>query len=89
MSERVSESKSSVKDGNGNGSVKVKEQGQGQLSVTNGIDDAACERALAEGVGIEFRNVTFNYPSQPKEKGLKGVSFTVAPGRSKSGPSLC
>lgn len=80
MSERVSESKSSVKDGNGNGSVKVKEQGQGQLSVTNGIDDAACERALAEGVGIEFRNVTFNYPSQPKEKGLKGVSFTVAPG---------
>ena len=87
MSERVSESKSSVKDGNGNGSVKVKEQGQ--LSVINGIDDAACERALAEGVGIEFRNVTFNYPSQPKEKGLKGVSFTVAPGRSKSGPSLC
>jgi ABC-type transport system involved in Fe-S cluster assembly fused permease/ATPase subunit len=32
------------------------------------------------GAKIDFKDIHFNYPSQPVEKGLKGVSFTVLPG---------
>ena len=31
-------------------------------------------------VAIEFDNVVFNYPTQPKERGLKGLSFTIKRG---------
>jgi ABC-type transport system involved in Fe-S cluster assembly fused permease/ATPase subunit len=34
----------------------------------------------SKGVSVDFENVSFNYPGQPKSKGLKGVSFHVAPG---------
>ena len=32
------------------------------------------------GAKIDFKDIHFNYPSQPVEKGLKGVSFSVLPG---------
>ena len=32
------------------------------------------------GMSIEFRNVFFWYAGQPNHRGLRGVSFTVAPG---------
>lgn len=32
------------------------------------------------GLSVEFRDVTFHYPEQPAEKGLKRVSFIVHPG---------
>jgi ABC-type transport system involved in Fe-S cluster assembly fused permease/ATPase subunit len=32
------------------------------------------------GVSVEFRNVSFHYPEQPVERGLKNVSFYVKPG---------
>ena len=35
---------------------------------------------ISKGVGLAFENVHFNYPSQPIERGLKGVTFTVDPG---------
>ena len=31
-------------------------------------------------VAIEFDDVHFHYPTQPKERGLKGLSFTIKPG---------
>lgn len=31
-------------------------------------------------VAIEFDNVVFNYPTQPKERGLKGLSFNIKRG---------
>jgi ABC-type transport system involved in Fe-S cluster assembly fused permease/ATPase subunit len=34
----------------------------------------------SKGVSVDFENVSFNYPGQPKSKGLRGVSFHVAPG---------
>ncbi len=35
---------------------------------------------MSSGIGLEFNNVVFHYPSQPPEKGLKGVNFVVPPG---------
>jgi len=35
---------------------------------------------MSAGVGLSFKNISFHYPSQPVEKGLKNVSFTVPPG---------
>jgi len=35
---------------------------------------------MSAGIGLTFKNVSFHYPSQPVEKGLKNVSFTVPPG---------
>ncbi|CAM9100534.1 unnamed protein product, partial [Phaeothamnion confervicola] len=32
------------------------------------------------GVSVEFRNVHFRYPTQPENRGLRGISFTVPPG---------
>ena len=29
------------------------------------------------GMGIEFRNVSFHYPRQKQEQGIKGASFVV------------
>lgn len=38
------------------------------------------KEGVYSGAKIEFRDIHFNYPSQPVEKGLKGVSFSVLPG---------
>ena len=35
---------------------------------------------LSAGVGVEFKEVSFHYPTQPPEKGLKRVSFTLPAG---------
>ena len=35
---------------------------------------------LFKGAKVEFRDISFHYPEQPAEKGLKHVCFTVAPG---------
>lgn len=32
------------------------------------------------GVGVDFKGISFHYPEQPVDKGLKGVTFHVAPG---------
>jgi ABC-type multidrug transport system fused ATPase/permease subunit len=40
------------------------------------------------GVGVSFQEVYFNYPEQPEEMGLKGVSFEVAPGTT-TGVCVC
>ncbi|GBG24175.1 ABC transporter ATP-binding protein [Hondaea fermentalgiana] len=32
------------------------------------------------GAAVEFRNVSFHYPTQPPNSGLHAVSFTIAPG---------
>ena len=32
------------------------------------------------GLSIEFKNVQFNYPEQPVEKGIKNLSFSIPPG---------
>jgi len=34
----------------------------------------------SRGALVEFREVRFNYPTQPESNGLKGISFTVHPG---------
>ena len=34
----------------------------------------------SHGVSVEFRNISFHYPGQPVERGLKNVSFFVRPG---------
>jgi ABC-type transport system involved in Fe-S cluster assembly fused permease/ATPase subunit len=41
------------------------------------------------GISVEFRNLSFNYPGQPVERGLKGVSIMVPPGTTTAivGPS--
>jgi ABC-type transport system involved in Fe-S cluster assembly fused permease/ATPase subunit len=36
--------------------------------------------ATDPNIAIEFDNVVFNYPTQPKERGLKGLSFTIQRG---------
>ena len=43
------------------------------------------------GMGIEFRNVYFNYPRQNPEQGIKGASFVVPPGTVTAlvGPTGC
>eukprot|EP00605_Chrysophyceae_sp_TOSAG23-4_P000838 GSChrysophyteH1.ASY1.ANO1.929.1 assembled CDS len=35
---------------------------------------------LSSGIGIEFRNVRFHYPTQPPGKGLQNVNFIIPPG---------
>ena len=45
-----------------------------------GVAADGSDTDLSAGIGVEFRDVHFNYPSQPVEKGLKGVSFSVRPG---------
>jgi ABC-type transport system involved in Fe-S cluster assembly fused permease/ATPase subunit len=35
---------------------------------------------FSKGVSVDFENVSFSYPGQPKSKGLRGISFHVAPG---------
>lgn len=43
-------------------------------------EKALDNRDLSMGVGVEFKDVDFHYPSQPEEKGLKKVSFTMPAG---------
>lgn len=38
------------------------------------------DKARSSGLSVEFRNVSFHYPSQPPEEGLKDVSITIAAG---------
>jgi len=54
--------------------------GGGELEMMETGKKSAGSKSKSAGLGIEFRNVHFNYPEQPVQKGLKGVSFTILPG---------
>lgn len=38
------------------------------------------KNSINPDIAIEFDNVFFHYPTQPKERGLKGLTFTMKPG---------
>ena len=52
------------------------EKGLGFIQTKNMKDNMD----LDSGVKVEFSNITFHYPEQPPEKGLKGVNFVVQAG---------
>jgi len=45
-----------------------------------GLKAAQDSARVAGGVLVQFKDVSFHYPSQPVERGLRGVSFVVQPG---------
>jgi ATP-binding cassette, subfamily B, heavy metal transporter len=51
-----------------------------QLEMQVLVGEANDKSAPYFGAKLEFRDVHFNYPGQPIEKGLQGVSFVVQPG---------
>jgi ABC-type transport system involved in Fe-S cluster assembly fused permease/ATPase subunit len=56
----------------------------GLLTDVDMDDDIEMKRlekgSVLGGVDVDFNDITFHYPEQPPEKGLKGVSFHVAAG---------
>ena len=67
-----SSSKSSLDDTHDAGAVVRMEKGE---KIGGGS-----YRDLSQGVGVQLRNVSFHYPTQPEEKGLKDVTFDMPAG---------
>lgn len=62
------------------------------LNAKSPIEQAPTPKAIAlrlSGSQVDFKNVTFNYPSRPDKAALHGLSFTLAAGQNAAlvGPS--
>jgi ABC-type transport system involved in Fe-S cluster assembly fused permease/ATPase subunit len=71
---------SSSSGNSGNSSVSVSDIEMMQVSKAGETSGEFKLSKSQPGVKVEFKNIHFNYPAQPVEKGLKDVSFTVLPG---------
>lgn len=80
LSELLSESPDIVDDPGAKDLVLYDTPSSGVSAANVDIEMQAVKDKSYKGAKVEFKDIHFNYPEQPIEKGLKGVSFSIEPG---------